>query len=243
MDTKPDTDRIDRRGLLLGVGGLGVAAALGARLASDLSGAGAAVRAQGTPGAGPPTGDQATPGAGTPVPAAWTPPPIPQPLPTVGGVAPTVVGAAPPAPPSQVENPAAPGATPLAGDQAHVESPGGPAQPVATPGTTVAGTPTPAVTITLIPDFRFDPAEVTIKAGQAVRWVNAGRSPQTVTGDPARAKDTSHVALPSGAQPWDSGVLNAGDEYVHVFDIPGDYVYFSIPQEQAGMIGRVVVQG
>jgi hypothetical protein len=36
MSTKPDTERINRRGLLLEIGGLGVAAALGARLASDL---------------------------------------------------------------------------------------------------------------------------------------------------------------------------------------------------------------
>jgi plastocyanin len=113
---------------------------------------------------------------------------------------------------------------------------------MATPGTPAAGTPTPAVTVTLTPDFRFDPAEATIKVGQTVRWVNAGRSPQTVTGDPARAKDKSHVVLPSGAQPWDSGVLNAGEDYLHVFDVPGDYSYFSIPQEQAGMVGRVVVQ-
>ena len=237
MSTNPDKGRIDRRGLLLGVGGLGVVAALGARLASGQSGAGATVRTQATPGAGSTTGAQATTGTGTPIPTAWTPPPIPQPLPAVGGVAPTVVGASPPVSAAQAENPAAPGATPLAGAQAQDENPGGPPQPLATPST-----PIPVATVTLTPDFRFDPAEVTIKVGQAVHWVNAGRSPQTVTDDPTRAKDTSHVALPSGARPWDSGVLNAGDDYVHVFDVPGDYVYFSIPQEQAGMIGRVVVQ-
>ena len=242
MITKPDKDRIDRRGLILGAGGLGVVAALGARLVLGLPNAGAALLAQGTPGAGTPT-SAATPGAGAASPAAWTPPAIPQPLPTVGGVPPTPVGAASPAPPSQVEHPTAPGATPVTGTQAQVESPGAPPQPMATPGTPVAGTPTPAVTVTLTPDFRFDPAEVTIRTGQAVRWVNAGRSPQTVTGDPARAKDTSHVVLPSGAGPWDSGVLNAGEDFVHVFAVPGDYGYFSIPQEQAGMVGRVVVQG
>jgi len=232
--SEPNKDRIDRRTLVAGAG-LGIVALLGARATFDGH---AAVRAQaGTPAAS--AGSAPTTGAASP--AAWTPPPIPQPLPTVGGVAPTVVGAAPPAPPAQMENPAAAGATPVGG-QAPVENPGAPPQPAATPGTPVAGTPIPAVTVTLTPDFRFDPSEVTINVGQAVRWVNAGRSPQTVTDDPARAKDPSHAALPSGAQSWDSGVLNAGNAYVHVFDVAGDYGYFSIPQEQAGMIGRVVVQ-
>src|SRR3954467_5522413 len=191
MSRRSDKDRIDRRDLLLGAGGLG-AVALGARLLLGPPHAQATVSAQ------------ATPGAGAASPAAWTPPPIPQPLPTVGGVAPAVVGAAPPAPPSQLENPAAGGATPVGGSQAPVQNPGAPPQPMATPGAPVAGTPAPSVTVTLTPEFRFDPAEVTIKAGEAVRWVNAGRSPQTVTGDPARAQDPSHAVLPSGAQPWDS---------------------------------------
>lgn len=202
-------DRLDRRGLLVGAGGLGVATAIGARLASLPQTVEAIVRAQASPAAGTPVA-QATP--------AWTPPPIPQPLPTVGGVPPTVIGAAP-APASPVQSAATPGASP---------------QPMATPA--------PVVTITLTPDFHFDPAEATIRAGQAVRWVNAGRSPQTVTGDPRLATDSSHALLPSGAQPWDSGVLNAGGAYVHVFDVPGNYAYFSIPQEQAGMVGRLVVQ-
>jgi plastocyanin len=230
MDTEPTKDTIDRRAFLLGAGGVGGMAVLAARLTSVRLGETAVA------------GAQASPGAGTPSPAAWTPPPIPQPLPTVGGMAPTVVGAAPPAPPSQLENPATDGATPAGGSQAPVQNPGAPPQPAATPGTPVAGTPIPAATVTLTPEFRFDPAEVTIKAGEAVRWVNGGRSPQTVTDDPARAKDPSHAVLPSGAQSWDSGVLNAGDAYVHVFDVAGDYGYFSIPQEQAGMVGRVVVR-
>ena len=232
--TEPNRDRIDRRALVVGAG-LGIVALLGARAAFDGH---PTVQAQaGTPAA--PAGGTPTTGAASP--AAWTPPPIPQPLPTVGGVAPTVVGAASPGPPSQMEQPGAPAATPGTETRSHVESPGAPPQPMAE-GTPVAGTPVPAVTVNLTPDFRFDPSEVTITAGQAVRWVNGGRSPQTVTDDPARAKDPSHAVLPSGAQSWDSGVLNAGDAYVHVFDVAGDYGYFSIPQEQAGMTGRVVVR-
>ena len=167
----------------------------------------------------------------------------PQPLPTVGGVAPTVVGAAPPPRRRRWRTRQPAGATPVGGTQAPVENPGAPPQPAATPGTPVAGTPIPVVTVTLTPDFRFDPAEVTI-TGRPGRRLGQRRpfAADRDAHDPARAQDTSHAVLPSGAQPWDSGVLNAGDDYVHVFDVPGDYAYFSMPQEQAGMVGRVVVQ-
>jgi plastocyanin len=73
--------------------------------------------------------------------------------------------------------------------------------------------------------------------------VNAGRSPQTVTDDPARAADKKNALLPAGAQPWDSGVVGGGAQYTKVFDVPGDYVYFSIPAEGQGLVGRITVKG
>lgn len=191
---------------------------------------------------------------GTPAPE-WTPPPIPQPLPTPGGTPPPLVGAAPAEPeapvssaPTSIENPLAagtPGAagTPVAGGEIAVTNPQQPAQPLATPVAATPVAPAPAATVTLTADFRFDPAEVTIRVGQAVEWRNAGRSPQTVTGDPARVRDKSLVALPAGAPPWDSGVLNYGDTFAQTFDVAGDYAYVSMPQEANGMTGRVVVQG
>lgn len=199
----------------------------------------------------------------------WTPPPIPEPLPPPGGTPPALVGAAPhPAPgsaedasagvegppeapvsgaPTSIENPAAagtpsaPSGTPVGGENP-VSNPQQPAQPLATPVAGEEAAPPPSATVTLTPDFRFDPAEVTIRVGQSVEWRNAGRSPQTVTGDPARLREASLAAFPDGAQPWDSGVLNHGDTYVHRFDVAGDYAYASMPQAANGMTGRVVVQ-
>jgi plastocyanin len=98
------------------------------------------------------------------------------------------------------------------------------------------------VTVVITPDFAFDPAEVTIRAGEAVEWRNEGRAPQTVTGDPGWAADNSLVILPEGAEPWDSGILNFGESFVQVFEIPGEYTYVSLPQEQNGMTGRVIVE-
>jgi len=231
---------LGRRRLLAGLGGVG-ATALGARLASGpAAGARAAAQAEATPA------------------ATWTPPPIPQPLPEPGGTPPPLVGAEPPrpeAPPSSgaatsIENPQAagtpgvgtPDASPVSGEFP-VTNPQQPAQEIATPVAGPEATPTPATTVTLTPDFRFEPAEVTVRVGEAVGWENVGRSPQTVTCDPARVRDKSLVSLPAGAQPWDSGVLNFGETFVQVFDVAGEYTYVSMPQEDAGMTGRVIVQG
>jgi plastocyanin len=138
--------------------------------------------------------------------------PIPVAAPTLGGAVPTLVGGV-----------AAAKATPV--------------------GTTVSA---PAVairaSISLSPDRQFSPPLLTIEVGQAIRWVNDSRSPQTVTCDPALVVDKSLVVLPDGAQPFASAGLNAGDAFVHVFDTPGDYQYVSLPFE-AEMVGRVSVRG
>lgn len=193
---------------------------------------------------------QATPAHAPDQPLNYTPPPIPKPLPPPGGPIVPVVGAAParPAPSANVESPASggtPGAAGTAAVQYPATNPGAPPQPAATPipsGAGTAATPTPSATVTMTPDFKFDPANVTIQRGQAVRWTNKGRAPQTVTADPVLARDKSHAALPGGAKPFNSGVVNAGVSYTHAFDVPGTYSYFSIPQEDAGMLGTVTVQ-
>ncbi|HEU5433288.1 MAG TPA: plastocyanin/azurin family copper-binding protein [Thermomicrobiales bacterium] len=209
-------------------------------LLGALGGAGAllALRDRRPPGAPPlDVAAQSTPTA------EWTPQPIPQPLPTPGGTPPPVVGPAlNAAPATAMENPAA-SPVPGQGEQQQVTSPGQPPQPAAGPvASPVAGAPpAPSATVELTPDFTFSPDKVSIKSGQAVRWVNKGRSPQTVTCDPARAQDKSLVQLPSGAQPWDSGVLNWGEDFEHVFDAPGTYGYFSMPQAAKPMAGQVEV--
>lgn len=213
-----------RRGFLASLGGLAASAVLGREAGAQ----------------------EATP--------EWTPPPIPEPLPDPAGTPPPIVGAAPDpeAPvsgaPTSIEQPAAagtPGAgegTPTTGGEFPATNPQQPAQPLATPVAEEESDVTPAVTVVITPDFAFEPAEVTIRAGEAVAWRNEGRAPQTVTGNPAWAGDESLVALPEGAEPWDSGILNHGEDFVYVFEAPGEYAYVSLPQEQNGMTGRVIVE-
>ncbi len=91
-------------------------------------------------------------------------------------------------------------------------------------------------------DLRFVPQTVTIQAGETVEWRNASPMAHTVTADPAKAGDPAHVALPEGAQPFDSGFVQPGGSYRHRFEVPGTYRYFCIPHEAAGMVGTVEVR-
>jgi len=134
------------------------------------------------------------------------------PAPTQGGVPPTVVGRSQPTTP-------APGSQPATG----------------------TATPQPAVRITVTANRTFDPSNVSVNAGDTVQWVNAGRAPQTVTGDPAKVQNKADALLPSGAQPWDSGTLNTDQTFAHRFDTPGEYTYTSLPAEGQGLVGRISV--
>lgn len=98
-----------------------------------------------------------------------------------------------------------------------------------------------AATVTMTDQLKFEPANLTVAKGATVTWKNSGQLPHTATDDPSKAADKAHAVLPSGAQPWDSGNVNAGQSWSHTFDVPGKYTYFCIPHEAAGMIGTITV--
>ena len=135
------------------------------------------------------------------------------PAPTQGGAPPTVVGRSQP-------TSAASGSQPATG----------------------TATPQPAVRITVTANRTFEPPNITVNAGDTVQWVNAGRAPQTVTGDPAKVQNKADAILPSGAQPWDSGSINTGQTFAHRFDTSGEYTYTSLPAEGQGLVGRISVR-
>lgn len=90
--------------------------------------------------------------------------------------------------------------------------------------------------------LNFQPSSLTIQAGDTVEWRNVSDIPHTVTADPEEAADPSHVALAEGAEPFDSGFIQAGDTFSHTFDVPGEYRYFCIPHEGAGMVATLTVE-
>ena len=91
-------------------------------------------------------------------------------------------------------------------------------------------------------DLAFQPANLTIEAGERVEWRNVSDLPHTVTADVQKAADASHVALPEGAESFDSGFIQAGGSYSRTFDVPGVYRYFCIPHEGAGMVATLTVE-
>ncbi|CAN5497631.1 hypothetical protein BH10PLA1_BH10PLA1_17880 [soil metagenome] len=72
-----------------------------------------------------------------------------------------------------------------------------------------AGTPDPNVTVR-IRDLQFQPANVQLKVGQSVTWINADDRDHTVT-----AVDNS----------FDSGNLKPGAAYTFHFNKPGSFQY------------------
>ena len=90
--------------------------------------------------------------------------------------------------------------------------------------------------------FSFEPERITIRTGQTVEWNNtAAIETHTVTADPKLAKDPKDVALPAGAEPFNSGNLKGNEIFRHTFTVPGLYRYFCIPHEKMGMIGEIEV--
>ncbi len=89
----------------------------------------------------------------------------------------------------------------------------------------------------------FVPDELEIAPGDTVTFVNEGNIPHTATLDPDEARDPDNVALPDGAETWDSGSLDPGDEFSITLDVPGEYMYICRPHEALGMIGTITVNG
>lgn len=111
--------------------------------------------------------------------------------------------------------------------------------PLTAPGD---GAAPPDATVRMTNQLAFQAGEVRIPVGGVVEWHNDSVLVHTVTADPAEAaQPEKSVALPEGAQPFDSGLLDPGERWRHRFEEPGRYRYFCIPHEAAGMLGTVVV--
>lgn len=106
-----------------------------------------------------------------------------------------------------------------------------------------AGEPAgPAVTVEMTNALTYEPATITVKVGDTVRWTNPSDIRHTVTADQSKANDPSHVALPEDAEPFDSGNIEPGGSWSYTFEVAGRYTYFCIPHEGAGMVGEVIVE-
>ncbi len=91
-------------------------------------------------------------------------------------------------------------------------------------------------------ELKYIPETLTIKAGDTVTWRNTGKTRHTVTDNPMKARNKASARLPEGVQSWDSGNITRGQSWSRRFDVPGEYTYFCIPHELAGMVATIVVE-
>jgi plastocyanin len=160
----------------------------------------------------------------------------------------TACSTAAPAAPTQAPPTLAPATRAAQASPSALAQPSPSAQAGGSPGAAPVGVPSPnaaarTFTIQLTDGLRFDPAEQTVPVGSTVIWTNTSSIQHTVTDDASKAEDKTHAGLPQGAEAWDSGMLDPGKTFQHVFTVPGTYHYFCIPHESAGMLGTIVVQG
>jgi plastocyanin len=99
-----------------------------------------------------------------------------------------------------------------------------------------------STTINMTAEMLFEPATVTIKAGETVTWKNESDFVHTATADPEKSRQDGLVLLPDGAEPWDSGNLAKDQSWSHTFTVPGEYRYFCLPHYMVGMTGTVIVE-
>ncbi|HEX2204492.1 MAG TPA: plastocyanin/azurin family copper-binding protein [Longimicrobium sp.] len=99
------------------------------------------------------------------------------------------------------------------------------------------------------PAARFEPARLTIRAGDRVRFVTVSGAPHNVSFDPAKVPDDAEralaAAMPNQMQPlWGPLLTDPKGEYTIAFTgvKPGTYEFFCMPHMAMGMKGTITVQ-
>ncbi|HEX2190060.1 MAG TPA: plastocyanin/azurin family copper-binding protein [Longimicrobiaceae bacterium] len=97
--------------------------------------------------------------------------------------------------------------------------------------------------------YRFQPASLTVRAGDRVRFVMVSGGPHNVAFDAERIPDAAERALSAGMpdriSPLAGAILTeAGASYTVSFDgvPPGSYPFFCMPHVSMGMRGTVTVR-
>jgi len=92
--------------------------------------------------------------------------------------------------------------------------------------------------------FRFEPADLTIKVGTTVKWVNVSGEDgprHTSTDDPEWETPQTPAVRPAGAEKWRTQFLRNGESATHTFTVAGKYQYFCETHGQYGMLGTITV--
>ena len=97
--------------------------------------------------------------------------------------------------------------------------------------------------------YKFDPANLTIKQGDGVKWIMVSGGPHNVAFDPAKTPDDVETVLtknmPNQQMPLSGPYLTQpNEEYTISFAgvKPGTYDYVCTPHVMMGMTGKITVQ-
>jgi plastocyanin len=97
--------------------------------------------------------------------------------------------------------------------------------------------------------YRFEPATITIKQGDGIKWINVSGGPHNVAFDsttiPAGATAKLEANMPNQMSPLQSQFfMNPNESYTVSFaDVPkGTYPYHCVPHLAMNMKGTIVVQ-
>jgi len=98
----------------------------------------------------------------------------------------------------------------------------------------------------------FEPARLEVSVGESVVWRNTNSRSHTITAYERQLPEGADYFASGGYDSeraardafWNSfgGVLTTGQEFEHTFTVAGQYDYFCVPHEKAGMVGTVVVR-
>jgi plastocyanin len=140
----------------------------------------------------------------------------------------------------------------LAAKNAPPAAPGAPGAPAAAAGDANAKPTGPEVVVKMVEvqgsagtTYRFEPADIKVKVGTTVRWVNASGEDgprHTSTDDPEWETPQTPAVLPAGAQKWRTKFLTPNNSESHTFTTPGKYQYFCETHGPYGMVASVTVE-
>ncbi len=139
-------------------------------------------------------------------------------------------------------------ATPAATDTAATAAPATPAAPAGTPAAITGKTHE----VKMIGDdkgYRFDPADITVKAGDGIKFIMVSGGPHNVAFDPATipadVKSQLMANMPNQQAELSSPLfMNPNEAYTISFANvkPGSYPYHCTPHLAMGMKGTITVQ-
>jgi plastocyanin len=97
--------------------------------------------------------------------------------------------------------------------------------------------------------YKFDPANLTIKQGDGVKWIMVSGGPHNVAFDPAKVPDDAEAALaanmPNQQMPLSGPYLTQPNETYTISFAgvkPGTYDYVCTPHIMMGMTAKLTVQ-